>query len=145
MKHHPIASDKRYTVTREFTGHASGKPRFVLRWCDERIDDFSTYPAAVIRAAGHKAARNGAVIVEEKPATVTFVVMDESPSARFCYVAARPGYYRSKDGRQIRDKSCPLTSAPEMTDNGKHALRFKSHRAAARVASKLATSRIVTV
>ena len=65
MKQHPIASDKRYTVTREFTGHASGKPRFVLRWCDERIDDFSTYPAAVVRAVGHKAIRNGALIVEE--------------------------------------------------------------------------------
>lgn len=145
MKTNPIASDKRYTVTREFTGHASGKPRFVLRFCGERIEDFSTYPAAVLRAAGESAIRRGESPIVGIPAPVHFVVMDSSPSARFPYVAARPGFYRAKDGKQIRDRSCPLTSGPEMTDNSKHALRFKSHRAAARVASRLASPQIVTV
>jgi hypothetical protein len=80
------------------------------------------------------------------PAPPRFVVLDDSASARFPYVAARPGFYRrNADGAQLRDQSCPLTSGPEMTDNPRHALRFKSHRAAARVASKLGRARIVTV
>ena len=70
MKTAPLRSDARYTVAREFTGHASGKPRFVLRFCGDRIEDFSTYPAAVLRAAGESAIRRGAVPIEGVPATV---------------------------------------------------------------------------
>ena len=59
----PIKSDSRYTIQREFDGH--DKPRHVLRFCGDFVASFSNYPAAVIRAVGHKAARNGALIVEE--------------------------------------------------------------------------------
>lgn len=33
--------DRRFTVTSEFTGHISGKKRFVVRFCGERLDDFA--------------------------------------------------------------------------------------------------------
>ena len=145
MKTRPVSSDKRYTVTREFTGHASGKPQFVLRFCGDWIDSFTTYPAAVVRAVGESARRRGQEPSTGIPAPVQFVVMDSSPSARAPYVAARPGFYRSTDGKQIRDATCPLTSGPEMTSDRKHALRFKSHRAAARVASRLASPQIITL
>ena len=59
----PIASDSRYTVTLEACGH--DKPRHVLRWCGEFIGSFASYSAAVVRAVGHKSARNGALIIEE--------------------------------------------------------------------------------
>lgn len=42
----PIEQDSRYTITREFVGHA--KPRFVVRFCDEFIGHRATYPAAVL-------------------------------------------------------------------------------------------------
>lgn len=67
MKLHPIASDARYTITREHCGHA--KPRFVLRWCDEWIDSFASYPAAVLRASCHRCQRLGALVITEQPAT----------------------------------------------------------------------------
>lgn len=63
---HPIKRDSRYTVTREFTGHISGKPRHVLRFCGEWIDSFASASAATMRAVGHHAARNGALIVTEE-------------------------------------------------------------------------------
>jgi hypothetical protein len=69
MKTTPLRSDSRYTVTREFTGHASGKPRFVLRFCGDRVDCFASYPAAVLRAAGESAIRRGAVPIKGIPAT----------------------------------------------------------------------------
>ena len=56
MKSHPLKSDQRYTIAREFCGHP--KPRFVLRWCDEWIGSFATRRAAVVRAVGHKSTRN---------------------------------------------------------------------------------------
>jgi hypothetical protein len=105
-----------------------------------------SHPLAILRnAVTGKIQRGKAQAITGQPAPMQFVVLDNSPSARFCYVAARPGYYRAKDGRQVRDGSCPLTSGPEMSDNSRHALRFPSHRAAARVASKLGNARIVTV
>lgn len=58
------------------------------------------------------------------------------------YVAARPGWYRSKTGEQVRDGS---TGGPEHTTNREHALEFETHRAAARVASLCPGSEIVTV
>jgi hypothetical protein len=63
MKQHPIRSDIRYTVTREFCGHP--KQRFVLRWCGEFIESFTSYTAAVLRATGHRNQRNGQVVVTE--------------------------------------------------------------------------------
>ena len=62
---HPIKSDSRYSIALEFTGHLSGKPRHVLRFAGERIADYGNYSAAVVRAVGHKAARDGALIVTE--------------------------------------------------------------------------------
>lgn len=92
-----------------------------------------------------KIERGEEIAIAGIPAPVRFIVIDGSPSARFPYVCARPGFYRrNADGKQVRDMSCPLTSGPEWTDNPRHALRFKSHRAAARVASKCATPKIVT-
>lgn len=69
-KNYPLR-DKRYTITLEFTGHISGKPRYVLRWCEgqtfaELVGDFAHYSAAVTRAVGHKAVREGALVIEEK-------------------------------------------------------------------------------
>lgn len=103
--------------------------------------------AIIIRAACEAARRRGCPVITGIPTPVQYVVMDASPSARAPYVAARPGWYRREsDGKQVRDMSCdPRRSGPEMTENSKHALRFPSHRSAARVASTLATPRIVTI
>jgi len=64
----PIRSDSRYTIGQEFTGHASGKPQFVIRFCGEWIDSRSSYSAAVLRATGHRIARDASLIVQEIPA-----------------------------------------------------------------------------
>lgn len=66
MKQHPIKTDARWTVTREHTGKPA--PQFVIRFCDEWIDSRSTYPAAVLRAVGAKAVRDGSPIIAEMPA-----------------------------------------------------------------------------
>jgi hypothetical protein len=50
------------------------------------------------------------------------------------YVVAPPGYYRRvADGRLVRD-GLPITGGPEWGKR-EHAHRFRSHRAAARVAN----------
>lgn len=56
-------------------------------------------------------------------------------TGRTYYVAARPGWCRKADGSFERDGS--LLGGPEITLRRAHALEFSSHRAAARVASKL--------
>ena len=65
---HPIrqggAIDYRYRINREFTGHASGKARFVLRFCDERVSDHFGYGGALMAATCHNAAQQGAMIAE---------------------------------------------------------------------------------
>lgn len=66
MTHHPVKSDQRYTIQREYCGY--DKPRFVLRFCGDYLASFTNYPAAVIRAVGEKAARNGALVVTEQTA-----------------------------------------------------------------------------
>jgi len=63
MNTHPIKKDSRWTVTREYTGKP--RPQFVIRFCGDWIDSRPTYPAAVLRAVGAKAVRDGAAIVEE--------------------------------------------------------------------------------
>ena len=55
-------NDKRYTVEQEYTGHISGRPRWVLRFCGERIDDYHKERSGWQAAAQHKADR------EAKPA-----------------------------------------------------------------------------
>lgn len=57
-----LPSDKRYTVSREWTGKE--KPQFVVRFCDEWLGSRGTYGAAVMLAAGESAARRGALVVE---------------------------------------------------------------------------------
>jgi len=34
--------DRRYTITAEFTGHASGKKRFVVRFTGNYVNDWAT-------------------------------------------------------------------------------------------------------
>ena len=55
--------DKRYTITKEYTGQA--KPQYVVRFCGDFITSRSTYPAAVMAATGHRCQREGALTVEE--------------------------------------------------------------------------------
>ena len=64
MNQYPVKSDSRYTVTKEHTGHASG-PRYVVRFCGQRIDCRASYSAAVVLAVGDKARRNGALCFED--------------------------------------------------------------------------------
>lgn len=64
----PIKSDSRYTITQEFTGHISGKPVHVLRFCGEFVDSSPFQARMITRAIGHNAARKGALIVTEKTA-----------------------------------------------------------------------------
>lgn len=63
MKRHPIKSDSRYTISQEFCGYPEA--RFILRFCDEWVDQSLHYSAMVMRAVGHKNVRNSAVIFEE--------------------------------------------------------------------------------
>jgi len=66
MSTHPIKSDQRWTVTREYTGAAT--PQFVVRFCGDWVDSCPTYPAAVTRAVVAKATRDGGLIfTEQKP------------------------------------------------------------------------------
>lgn len=67
MNRHPIRSDSRWTIDPEFTGHASGKRQFVIRFCGDWIDSRPTYASAVVRAVGAKAVRDGALVISEKP------------------------------------------------------------------------------
>lgn len=52
--------DKRYTVNLEWVGEV--KPRYVLRFCDDYVGDFSSVPAATLRAIGHHAEMMGAYV-----------------------------------------------------------------------------------
>ena len=65
---HPIThdghtKDRRYTVAQEYCGQ-SGK-RWVARFCGEWIGQSPSYSGAVLKAVGYKAARNGALVIEE--------------------------------------------------------------------------------
>jgi hypothetical protein len=66
--YHPIKSDSRYTITHEFTGHASGKPVHVLRFCGDFVDSSRFAAGMITRAIGHNAARQGALTFAEKTA-----------------------------------------------------------------------------
>ncbi len=50
--------DRRYTVTPEFTGHESGKKRFVLRFNGTRINDFASRDEAEKAKAKAKTERD---------------------------------------------------------------------------------------
>lgn len=64
MKKHPLKDDQRYTVTLEYCGEAL--PRYIVRFCDDFVSSHSTYSAAVVRATGHRAVRQGALVITEK-------------------------------------------------------------------------------
>lgn len=49
--------DERYTVTLEYTGHISMKPRYVLRFCGDFIGDSETMEGARILEVEHVALR----------------------------------------------------------------------------------------
>lgn len=66
MNAHPVKSDSRYTVRKEYCGHA--EPRFVARFCGEWIGQSKFYTSAVALCVGHKARMNGALVIEEKRA-----------------------------------------------------------------------------
>jgi hypothetical protein len=53
---HPIKSDERYSVAREFTGHV--KPQWVVRFCGQWVDSSAFYTSAVVKAVVSKAARD---------------------------------------------------------------------------------------
>lgn len=63
-----LPSDNRWTISTEYTGHISGKPRHVVRFCGERISDHAGRAAAIVSAVGEKARRAGALIIEGIPA-----------------------------------------------------------------------------
>jgi hypothetical protein len=63
MNRHPIRSDSRWTVTKEWSGRA--KPYYVVRFCGEWVDSRAGYLAAVARAVCEKAKRDGALVVTE--------------------------------------------------------------------------------
>ncbi len=65
METHPIKSDSRYSVQREYCGYE--KPRFVARFCGEFIASHLSYTAAVLAAVGHRCARQTGIIEEVKP------------------------------------------------------------------------------
>jgi len=64
MNKYPIGSDQRYTITKEFCGHA--EPRFVLRFCGEWVMQSQFYASVLMRAVGDSAMRKGAVAIEGK-------------------------------------------------------------------------------
>jgi len=50
--------DRRYTVKPEFTGHISGKKRFVIRFLDKRITDHASRDEAEKEVARLKKERD---------------------------------------------------------------------------------------
>jgi len=54
---YPIERDHRYTINKEYTGHPSAKPQFVIRFCGDWVDSRQSYTSAVVRAVGHNAER----------------------------------------------------------------------------------------
>lgn len=55
-----LQSDPRYTIGTEWTGHPSARPRWVIRFAGERIEDHATKGAALVRAACLASARRQA-------------------------------------------------------------------------------------
>lgn len=74
-----------------------------------------------------------------------FIIAEFPRNGVAIYVCARPGFCRDAGGKQIRDGTCPVKSGPEHSTRREHALLFKSHRAAARVAAKCPSAKIVEV
>ena len=60
--YYPIKKDRRYTITKEYTGKA--KPQYVIRFCNEWIDSRQFLNSAIVRAVGYDSERRGAMIIE---------------------------------------------------------------------------------
>ena len=74
-----------------------------------------------------------------------FIIRGNFGHQRPLYVSARPGYAAKGDGTVYRDGTDPFHSGPEWTQRRELAYRFKSHRAAARVANTCDKAVIVAV
>ncbi len=61
-----LKSDKRYSITREWTGRE--KPQWVVRFCGEFVSSHAFHSAALMRAVGESSIRRGAQVIEEIPA-----------------------------------------------------------------------------
>ena len=79
--------------------------------------------------------------------SISFIITDDrvktSPMRSVFYMSAPPGFARASDGRIVRDGM--KDSGPEWTVQRSDAYIFKSHRAAARVANKCATAKILPI
>ena len=60
--YYPIKKDRRYTITKEWTGKA--KPQYVIRFCHEWIDSRQFLNSAIVRAVGYDNERRGAMVIE---------------------------------------------------------------------------------
>lgn len=66
LPYHPVSRDRRYIIDVEECG-MNGR-RHVVRFCGEFISSHLSFSAAVVRAVGDHAARNGALVVTEQRA-----------------------------------------------------------------------------
>jgi hypothetical protein len=66
LTQYPISKDTRYTIAKEYTGHPSANPQFVIRFCGDWVGSSQFYTSAVVRAVGHNAVRKGSPIITEK-------------------------------------------------------------------------------
>lgn len=57
-------TDKRFTITKEFTGHLSGKPQWVVRFMGEYVGSDTTKKGAADFLARYQAGRNGIVFTD---------------------------------------------------------------------------------
>ncbi len=63
LTHNDGTPDKRYSIYQEFCGYA--EKRHVLRFCGDFIQSSISASSLAVRAAGHRAALNGAAVIEE--------------------------------------------------------------------------------
>lgn len=71
----------------------------------------------------------------------TYIIAEYRPELKKTfYVCARPGFCLTNDGKFRRDGS--LKGGPEHTTDSTKALQFKSHRAAARIATLCPSAKI---
>lgn len=64
QKLRPIRSDSRWSIGQEFTGHATGKAQWVIRFCDDYQDSRSTKGAALLRCIALRGIQQGALTIE---------------------------------------------------------------------------------
>lgn len=62
LEHVHLASDERYTITREFCGYE--EPRFVLRFCGDYLANSKFYSSMLLLAMGESVKRRGCPVIE---------------------------------------------------------------------------------